>query len=243
MAKLTEKQLISQLRELKIIKPNKEWASLLKSQILAEKQVEGGAVSMPAVFAGILNIFSGSVLQKRAVYALATVALLFVGVLGFAQYTMPGDLFFPLRKITEQSAIIGKTTLNQDIAQFNNRINDLAQVSKQGRKDVIPSAINEVKVNASELAKNIKNNSVNDPTALKEIATSLKTLADVSGTDLTKNADVQDLYQTVVQNQIEDLKKQTLTDEQKIELTKIEKLYADGKYSDALEAILLIDNK
>lgn len=40
MVKITQKQLIEQIKQLKEIKPRKEWAILLKSQILIGKQVE-----------------------------------------------------------------------------------------------------------------------------------------------------------------------------------------------------------
>ena len=51
-------------------------------------------------------------------------------------------------------------------------------------------------------SKNLKNNPTQDPATIKDIANSLKTLADVTGIDLATNSDVQNLYQTVVQNQI-----------------------------------------
>ena len=76
---------------------------------------------------------------------------------------------------------------------------------------------------------------------MKDIANSLKTLADVPGTDLSANQDVKDLYQAVVQSQIADLSKMTLTDEQNKALDEAKDLYFQGKYTDALEKILLIN--
>lgn len=168
------------------------------------------------------------------------VLFLIVGVFGFAEYTMPGDLLFPMKKITEQSqaALTGQPGL---VATLNNRINDLAQVAKEGRKDNIPSAISEINANASQLAKSLKDNPAQDPQTIKNIVNSLKTLANVPGTDLTGNPDVKNLYQTVVQNQIADLQKTTLTDDQKNTLAEAEDLYNQEKYTDALEKILLIN--
>jgi hypothetical protein len=170
---------------------------------------------------------------------------LIVGVFGFAQYTVPGDLLFPVKKIAEQSqaALIGQSGLKQDVATLNSRINDLAQIAKEGKKDNIPSAISEVNANASQLAKNLKDNPTQDPQTIKDIANSLKTLADVTGTDLSGNPDVKDLYQTVVQSQIADLQKTTLTDDQKNILFEAEDLYNQGKYNDALEKIWDLSNK
>lgn len=167
-----------------------------------------------------------------------------VGLIGFAQYTMPGDLLFPVRKLAEQSeaALIGQTVVKQNVVTFNNRINDLAKAAKEGKKDNIPSAISEINTNASELAKSLKENPVDDPNTLKEIAVSLKVLADVPGADLTANPEVKDLYQTVVERQIADLEKTTLTDSQQEMLIEVKDLYSQEKYIDALEEILTINN-
>ena len=254
MFKITQEQLIEQLKTLKEIEPRKEWALLLKSQILAEQKAIPVSVkikkTIPVPFPekkaksiGIMDILSSVFFQRKLAYAFTVVLFLIVGVFGFAINTVPGDLLFPVKKITEQSqaALTGQTSLKQEVATLNSRINDLAQVAKDGRTDNIPSAISEINTKASELAKNLKSNLVNDPQTIKEIANSLKTLADVPGTDLTANPDVKDLYQAVVQSQIADLEKTTLTDEQKNALAQAEDLYDQGKYADALEAILLIN--
>lgn len=240
MTKISQKQLIESLSQLKEIKPRKEWAVLLKSQILAEQKIE----PIRAESVSFADVISFIFAPRKLAYSLATVLFLIIGVFGFASYTVPGDLLFPMKKIAEQSqaALTGQTVLKQDVATFNSRIKDLAQVAKDGRKDNIPSVISEINANASQLAKNLKDNPAQDPNTLKEIATSLKTLANVPGTDLSANPDVKDLYQAVVQGQIADLQETTLTDEQKDTLAQIEDLYNQGKYADALEKILLINN-
>lgn len=241
MAKITEKKLIESLSQLKEIKPRREWAVLLKSQILAEKQAEVKVTEQPAQLSGIMDIFSSLFFQKRLAYSLTATLVLLVGIFGFAELTVPGDLLFPVKKLAEQSqaSLVGQTAVQQNVVTLNSRINDLALVAKEGRKNSIPSAISEVSANVKDLTQKLKD-SPTDSQTLKEIATSLKTLADVPGTDLSENADVKDLYQTVVQSQIADLESLTLTDDQKIVLEEIKGLYDEGKYTDALEKILLI---
>jgi uncharacterized protein YoxC len=253
MAKITQKQLIESLKQFKEIKPRKEWAVLLKSQILApstkvlvrveKKHVELEVPVKQAKSVGIMDVLSSVFFQRKLAYAFAVVLFLIVGVFGFARYTVPGDMLFSIKKISEQSqaALTGQSGLKQDVATLSNRINDLAQVAKDGRTDNIPSAISEINADLSKLAKNLKNNPVNNPQTIKDIASSLKTLADVPGTDLSENQDVKDLYQTVVQSQIADLQKTTLTDDQKNTLAEAQDLYNQGKYTDALEKILLIN--
>jgi len=237
MSKLTQKQLISQIRELKEIKPNKEWAVLLKSQIFAEKQVEEKIVIQPAKTVGIMDIFSAMFFQKKLVYSFASLSFFIVGLIGFAQYTVPGDLLFPIKKASEQSgaALTRQTALRQNVTTLNSRINDLAQVAKAGKTSNLPSAISEVNERSLELAKNLQETSA-DSQILKEIISSHKTLADIPGADLNESQATQDLLEAV----ITDYKKITLTDDQKTILTEAEDLYKQEKYNDAWEKIYSI---
>lgn len=244
MAKITQEQLISQVKLLKEIKPRKEWAVLLKSEILAGDQE---TVKIPAQKVGVWDLIGnlnfGFGASRKLAYSFAAFLFVIFGAFGFVEYTMPGDLLFPVKKIAEQSqaALTGQSGLEQGVTILHNRINDLALVAKEGRKNNISSAINEVKENASYLAKNLGSGSVKNQQTLKEIAVSLKTLANVPGTDLAENPEVVNLYQRVVVNQIVDLEKSTLTNEQKQILEEVKQLYADGQYIDALEKILLIN--
>jgi len=238
---MTQKQLIASIQQLKEIKPRKEWAVLLKSTLLENKVPSRmtGVVSAPKV--RFTDVLRSVFFQRKLVYAFSVILLFVVGIFGFAGSTVPGDILFPIKKIAEQSqaALTGQP---DSVANLNNSIKDLAKLAKEGRTNNIPSAISEVSANASQLAKNLKDNPTKDPQMLKEIAVSLKTLADVPGTDLTGNQDVKDLYRAVVQNQIADLEKTTLTDEQSNTLAEVKDLYDQEKYAGALEKILSINN-
>ncbi len=236
MTKISEKQLIEGLKTLKEIKPRQEWASLLKSQILTENKVE--------VKMGIMDVFSSLIFQKKMAYSFAVLLFMVVGVFGFASFTVPGDLLFPVKKMAEQStaSLSGQTAVKQNVLTLNTRISELAQVAKQGRTKSLPSAMSEVNENVKELAQKIKDQPVQDSATLKEIAASLKTLAEVEGTDIVENTDVKDLYQMVVEGQIADLEKTTLTEEQTLMLQEVKDLYEQGDYPAALEKILTINS-
>lgn len=249
MTKITEKKLIDSLKQLKDIKPRKDWAVFLKSQILedisiqAEKQVEIKTIKQPSKLTEIINILSFVFIQKKLAYSLAIVFLFIVGVFGFAQYTVPGELLFQTNKIPDQSkaSLTGQTLIKQDITRLNSKINNLSKIANTGKIENIPSAISEININIKELSDNFKKDTIKDPETIKEIALSLKTLSSIPGSDLSENQDVKDLYQILVENQINDFKKTTLTDDQKEALLDIEELYNQEKYIDALEKILLID--
>ena len=242
MKKITQKQLIASLEQLKEIQPRKEWALLLKSQILSPKQAEAEVsfTNQKAQSAGFFNTISSAFFQRKLAYSFAALLFMVVGVLSFSKYEMPGKTSSQVKEIADQSqaSLIGQTGLNQDVATLNNKINDLAQATKEGKTKNIPSAINEVSANVSQLAQNLKANPTQDSTTIKNIAASLKTLADVPGTDLNTNQDVKDLYQTVVLSQIADMQKTTLTDAQKSILTQAETLSDQGKYAEALEVLM-----
>jgi len=238
---MNQKQLINQLKSLKEIKPRENWVVLLKSQILTESQEK--VINASARKANILETISLIFAPKRLAYSFAVIMFLIVGVFGFARYTVPGDLFFPIKKIAEQSqaALTGQIGVKQEAAVLSRRINDLAQVAKAGRVENIPSAISEVNANVSALTKNLEDTFIEDPQVLKEIAVSLKTLASVPGADLTENQNVVNLYQMIIVNQILDLKKSTLTEDQQKILAEAEELYNNASYIEALEKILLIN--
>jgi len=226
--KITEKQLINSLKQMKEIKPRKEWVFSLKSQILSEPAFAKGFGEAKQI--SILDILSSVFFQRKLAYAFAVVLFLVVGVFGFATYTVPGDLLFPVKKIAEQSkaALTAQPELKQNVADLKTKI--------------------------SELAKNLNANSLKDPQTAKEVADEVqkikqlqtKTFADVQGTADEKSlndalASVNNVLAPLVQNEINDLQKTTLTDDQKNALAQAEDLYSQGKYTDALEKILLIN--
>jgi hypothetical protein len=224
MSKITQKQLIDQIKALKEIKPRKEWAVLLKSQILEEKKLE----PIQEQSAGLIDIFCSVFFQKKLAYSFAAVLFLIVGIVSFTK-------LLPTEKMPQQIASLTTQTESiQNVADLNNKISDLAKATKESS-----AAGNDINTKISALAKSLKNTQVKDPQTIKKIA---KTLADISGKDLNKNSDqdVKDIYQTIVQSQIADLQKTTLNNDQKNALAKAKDLYDTGKYGEALEKILLI---
>ena len=200
-ARCESAQLIESLKQLKEIKPRKEWAVLLKSQILTEQKSE----PIQAQSAGFIDTLKFLFAPRKLAYSFAVVLFLIVGVFGTIK-------LLPTEKVVQQPA----TLTNQTAAAI---------------KDQISATV-------KNLAQNLKDNPVQNPQTMKTL---VKTLAYMPG-DVASSQDVKDLMQTVVESQIVDLQKTTLTDEQNNTLIEIEDLYAQGKYSEALEKILLINN-
>jgi len=214
MTEITEKQLIYKLHTLKEIKPRKEWASLLKSQILAEKkEVVLHQAGFTDFISAVLRFGSGQIFSRKFAYSFAAVLILIAGAFGLARLLPSG-------------------TAPQ---------NSTASLTQQTRTQ--SEAEKKVVANLSEKIKDLKQalivNPKQDSQTVKGIADSLKTLADLSGNDLDQ--DVEDLYRTLVWSQIYDLQHSTLTDKGIKVLSKIEGLTDQEKYTEALEEILLIN--
>lgn len=243
---LTEKELISKLQTLKDIKPRQNWVVFTKREILGQNTA-AVKTNYKEKFLGISDILPALTFQRKLAYAFATVLLIMVGMFGFAQYTVPGDLLFSVKKITEQSqaSLSGQTSLRQNVASLGNRINELTQVAKEGRTANIPSAINEVRQSVSKVTESLKASLVKDSQSAKELASEvqkikqLQTLADLTGAPEIKS--LNDTLAVLVQNEITDLEKTTLTEDQQIILKDVKDLYDKGDYATALEKILTIN--
>jgi len=187
-----------------------------------------------------MDILSSVFASRKLAYAFAVVLLFVAGVFGFARYTVPGDMLFPVKKIADQSVatLSGQTQLNQNVTALKNSVNDLAMVAGKKMTDNIPSAISEVK----EAAKDLNANPTQDPQTIKDIAGSLKTLADVPGTDLSANSDVENLTKATVQDLITYYQGITLTAAQQNILAEAQDSYNNKDYNGALEKIWDLTN-
>jgi hypothetical protein len=240
---MTEKELIKQLKGLKEIKPRKEWALLLKSEILNAEYAEQKVMSKPATKAwSILELFPLFNYQRKLVYAFATLCFFVVGIFGFAQYTMPGDLLFPVKKITEQT--------QTPLQVAYNRSEDLVQIVKENKTQNLESAISEFNASMVDVTKTITQNlsKNNDKESIKGVIAEVKKIQDnqkqleTLGVNIGGTKDFDNVLALIVQEQIDSLNESTLTEEQTEALTEIMELYEQEKYSDALEQILLISN-
>ena len=199
MEKLTEVQIIAQLRHLKEIKPNKEWASLLKSTLLESKVPGRMTGAVPVQRATFMDTVRFVFTPRKLVYSFAVILFMVVGISVFENLPQKSAV-----APAKQTAVIIK---------------------------------NQISATAKTLVQNLKENPAQDSQTIKTLA---KTLADMPG-DVAATQDVKDLVQAVVQAEIADLQKTTLTETQQYILTNAQKLYDQGKYTDALE-LLMVNN-
>jgi len=244
---MNQNELVETIKQLKEIKPRKEWAILLKSQILNSASAEQvRVVKIPAEKrVGIMDVISGVLFQKKFAYASATLVFLVIGVFGFARYTMPGDLFYPVKKIAEQT--------QSPVQVAYNRSEDLVKVVKENKTQNLTPAITEYKASISDAVKNITDSLAKDTDkkSVEEIVSEVKKLQEnqkqletlgVNLGDEKEMSELDGILAQIVENQIADLEETTLTEEQQTTLAKIKDLYSQEKYSEALEEILQMGN-
>jgi hypothetical protein len=143
---MTEKELIQQLKTLKSVKPGKEWAILCKQEIIGHQTPSpviarepspfyqrGGATEAISWFKQVSQPLSDMLSNAFFKPAFATIACfgLVFSIFGYAQGTLPGDAFYPAKKITEKLQLnlaAENEKPNIQIAMTNKKIQELNQV-------------------------------------------------------------------------------------------------------------------
>jgi hypothetical protein len=127
---MEEIQLIKKLELLKATKPNNEWVSLVKRDIM-NKQFEAPV----ATFASVLNTIGSAFETPKAL--VPVLASLLVGVFGFAlvtaQNTVPGDGLYSLKQAYEQIRISMLSPEEKAVAQVeqvNDRLTELDKITE-----------------------------------------------------------------------------------------------------------------
>ncbi|MDP2910460.1 MAG: DUF5667 domain-containing protein [bacterium] len=253
MNKMTEKQLIANLKQLKEIKPGENWVCFVKDQILKEENpiYKKEAEFNFSFISFIKELQRGErfVFRHKPAFAFLTVLLTLIGIFGFAQNSVPGDSLFTLKKITEQSQSIFVAEENQPKRNFelaNKRLDDLTKIAQENSVDNLASAINEYQESVSKAAESLAKAEKPD---IKEISAVIKELEKKEeaikslGVEIGDKEKLNNVLADIVATEISDLDKKTLTEEQKELLIKIKQNYEQGNYSQALEDILFLNNQ
>ncbi len=251
---MQEKQLINKLKELQQIKPRKEWVILVKNQILGADNRNTVKVVQERDWLKVLGLLPALIYQRKLAYAFAAFLFVMAGMFGFAQYTVPGDMLFSVKKLTEQSQtafVPQKNQLQDNFRTANKRLNDLTQAVKDKKIQNIAPGIREFQASISSATRNLIDGiGQKDSQSIKEIALQVKKIEDnkkelqTLGVDLEATQESKDLNNalaSLVQREIDDLEKTTLTEDQQKIMQTVKDLYADSKYFDALEEILTIN--
>lgn len=234
---MREKDLIGKIRLLRQIKPSKDWVILTKSKIFEEEP----KIS-PFAF----------LFQFRLKPALAGVLsfLIIFGIVTQTQNALPGEKLYSIKKITEKvrTAFVSekeKPKAGLDLAE--KRLEELDEITQKNLVKNLSTGIREYKLAKNEVNKevsNLKNKSTNEAIRIaKDMAPGIKIINEreekiFASLEIKPEETVEPAIKVIIELLIQDVKKATLTDEQKIDLEKIEEYYNNGDYQAALELYL-----
>jgi len=241
---ITEKELIGKLRELRQIRPSKDWVVLTKNRILGqEEKIE-------------LTPFS---FWKPALATVTAFGILF-GIFAFSQSSLPGDLLYPIKKITEkaQAVFVSETEKPQASLELaNKRLEELTKIVETNQVKNLAPAINEFQASVSEAAKNLSriDATSSDPVVVKRFVEQAKNIEKKAKEAKSLGVVIEDeeleelqeasnklelgLLVSVLKNMISDLENRTLTEKQEEILSQMRELAEEGEYSEALELYLI----
>ena len=228
---VTEADLVKKIQELKKIRPRKDWVVLTKSQILGEE---------PKIL--FFPFF------KPALATITALGILF-GIFSLAQNSLPGDILYPIKKITEksQAVFVSEEELpkyNLEIA--NKRLEELNEIAQTNQVKKLAPAISEFQASVSEAAKNLVKLKKVDKKIVEEavkIGKNTKNTEEILATKIfpeETEESLNDFYKTYAQMLIKDLEESTLAEEQKLLLEEAKEDFETSNYSQALEKILIL---
>lgn len=256
---MTEKELISKIRQLRQIKPRKDWVVFTKKQILSSptfqekveldlgEEIRGQtSVGLNELFEGIRIIF-----QHKFVFAPLVILIVLVGTFGFAQKSLPGDLLYPVKRIVEKSQAIFVAEKEQPrltLELANRRLDDLTKIAQNNSVKNLAPAINEYQASVSEVAKSLAKEK--DTETVKAIVIEVQKLEEKKqqveslGAVIGENEDMDEVCAQkiveILESFIKDLEGRSLTEEQGKGLAEVKKDCQNGNYSEALEKLLLL---
>lgn len=241
---MNEEKLIEKIKQLKEIKPNKDWVFQLKKEIFSQ-EVE------PKI--DWLSVFT-FVPRHKLAFATLTVVFVLIGVFGFAQNSLPGEFLYPVKKVVEMAQINlaakeQKPRLQLELA--NKRLADIAKIAEANEAKKLAPAVEEFQASVSQAAKNlteIAKTEIAEPGRTtkisKEVVLEVQKLEEQKqkiedlGIIVGKTEELNDALAQLVEREIKDLEGRALTESQQELLLEAKETSENGNYSQALETIL-----
>ena len=226
-----ENELINQIRELRNVKPKKDWVISTKNDILKE----GPKMSFGFLF-------------KPALAGTLTLCLL-GSVFVFAQGSLPGDTLYPFKKVTEKVKLSlaskeEKPTLQLEYA--SEKLEGLFKVVQTNEVKKVTPIIEEYKANMFEAAKSLRaikpdlSVIVQRTRQIREKEKEIEALGVRVGDTRELDMALAEIYREEVENWIWASEENLLTEKGEEIFEQVKKDYEEGNYLEALEKILLL---
>ena len=248
--KITDKKLIENLEQLDYIKPDANWVLLAEQKILDCEPAKQ------------LNWFSLNFIAKPA-FSLAFSSFAFFSIAGgasfvLAQSALPGDLLYPLKKVSQNVRMAFVPEQEQPAARLElakSNLEDLSKITNQEKNQgqKLAASIAEAQKTLADASRSLKQASAADKQAtaqqivgqLESLKIQQKAIEQIIKTDIINDVQKSDLaestvayYKLYLDNQIEQLENSSLTEAQAVLLLDAKKALADGEIEKALNLVV-----
>lgn len=234
-----ETELVAKIKKLRSIEPRKEWVFLTKKRLFEE-------INSKSFFHNEKWGIFETIFRYKYATASLIVVLLMGSIFVSAQQSLPGDLFYPIKKIAERARLAVVPKQDQPTLQLeyaNQQLENLVKIAEKKRVKKLAPLIEEYQDNVSEAAKILKKIENPDVEKIVEKTKELeenKEKAKSLGIVIEEPKELKSALANMVENEISDLEKKTLSPSQEKMLEEIKEDYNKGKYSQALEKILIL---
>jgi len=230
---MTNQDLVKKLQILKDVKPRKDWVILTKSQILGPEIVRDRV--------SIWTFFRYRPLYRPVLVTLVTLAVL-MGAFSFAQYSLPGDILYPIKRVVEKSQAVfvsEKELPGYNLEIVNKRLEELNKIAETNQVKKLAPAMSEFQANVSEAAKNLAKVQKVDKEIVARAQKLEETKQKVEKVLATKieTEELDNVLKQIVEREIKALEEQTLNETQQEVLFQIKEDFEAGNYYQALEEI------
>lgn len=230
---MEEKDLIKQLKTLKSIKPNKDWAGSVKQSIFANEPAE----KTHGFFTNVFSVLEGHAVSLSIV---AFIGLVAVGGLFYVTSQKDGVAYETLEGLLAK--VVSESNDNQEmlvsLGELQGKLEgiNMAMDNLKSAKDPNQAlAMTEImKVTAQEGKDIVERIKSSNGSLSRQVLASLVEVDELSERNLQKSSTIQN---ELFENYLNDLKQRSLSQEDQELLEKAEKLYQEGR---AGEAMILI---
>lgn len=242
---MKDAELIKKIQLLNKIEPDKDWAFSLKTRILGVNE----AISRRNAILEIFRVLPQFSLGYRFALASLVIIGILAGTVGFSQLAMPGDAFYPIKRLAEKAGFMLVAKNDQPKAGLeiaNKRLEELKQVAQKSQSKNLAPALNEFQLSLNEAVKGLKADG-NTPKLTKDLVQETEKLQAnkeqveaIMGVVVGETKGLNDALGQLIEGEIKSLEASALTETQLKLLEEVKNEYAVGNLELALENLLLL---
>ena len=225
---MTNFLLIRRIKQLKKVKPRKDWVLLTKKDILGEDTTSEPFLFLKPAYVGLFTL------------------LFFFGLIEFSQNALPGESLYYVKKAAERSqrmlsAEEEKPRLSLESA--NKRLEELSEVAQKSGVKKLATAMDELQISVAEAAKDLVKIKKIDEETIVQVKRMEELKEDVEQVlavkiETSEYEEYDNALAQLVEGLILDLENSTLNEEKRESLEQAKQDFENEEYSEALTKIL-----